>query len=71
MSGDLDHPERDPERRELVAEVRDPYGVVLTCIDSRAAPERVFGTGLDDLYVCARAGGRSARWSPGPSSAGP
>ncbi|MFF4391585.1 carbonic anhydrase [Streptomyces sp. NPDC001552] len=58
MSGDLDHPDRDPERRELVAEVRDPYGVVLTCIDSRVAPECVFGTGLGDLYVL-RTGGRA------------
>ncbi|MFE1869602.1 carbonic anhydrase [Streptomyces sp. NPDC059496] len=58
VSGDLDHPDRDPERRELVAGIRDPYGVVLTCIDSRVAPERVFGTGLGDLYV-PRTGGRA------------
>ncbi|WP_327381087.1 carbonic anhydrase [Streptomyces sp. NBC_01207] len=58
MSGDLDHPDRDPDRRELVAEVRDPYGVLLTCIDSRVAPERVFGTELGVLYVL-RTGGRA------------
>ncbi|MGW6573602.1 carbonic anhydrase [Streptomyces sp. NPDC054945] len=51
MSGGLDHPDRDPERRRLVAETQDPFGVVLTRIDSRVAPELVFDTGLGDLYV--------------------
>ncbi|MCX4717343.1 carbonic anhydrase [Streptomyces virginiae] len=58
MSGELDHPDRDPERRELVAEAQDPFGVVLTCIDSRVAPELVFDTGLGDLYVL-RTGGQA------------
>ncbi|MFF3090828.1 carbonic anhydrase [Streptomyces nojiriensis] len=58
VSGDLDHPDRDPERRELVAEAQDPFGVILTCIDSRVAPELVFDTGLGDLYVL-RTGGQA------------
>ncbi|MEU7606680.1 carbonic anhydrase [Streptomyces sp. NPDC041003] len=51
VDGELDHPDRDPERRQLVSGAQDPYGVVLSCIDSRVAPELVFDTGLDDLYV--------------------
>ncbi|MFE9629909.1 carbonic anhydrase [Streptomyces sp. NPDC006463] len=58
VSGDLDHPDRDPERRQLVAAAQNPFGVVLTCIDSRVAPELVFYTGLGDLYVL-RTGGQA------------
>ncbi|MFJ7586485.1 carbonic anhydrase [Streptomyces sp. NPDC097617] len=58
VSGNLEHPDRDPERRELVAEAQNPFGVVLTCIDSRVAPELVFDTGLGDLYVL-RTGGQA------------
>ncbi|MFG2987941.1 carbonic anhydrase [Streptomyces sp. NPDC048257] len=58
VNGDLEHPDRDPERRELVAAAQNPYGVVLTCIDSRVAPELVFDTGLGDLYVL-RTGGQA------------
>ncbi|WP_327134684.1 carbonic anhydrase [Streptomyces sp. NBC_01343] len=58
VSGSLDHPGRDPERRELTAEAQDPFGVVLSCIDSRVAPELIFDTGLGDLYVL-RTGGQA------------
>ncbi|WP_405792050.1 carbonic anhydrase [Streptomyces sp. NBC_00029] len=58
VSGDLDHPDRDPERRALVAAAQDPFAVILTCIDSRVAPELVFDTGLGDLYVL-RTGGQA------------
>ncbi|MEV0411277.1 carbonic anhydrase [Streptomyces sp. NPDC050448] len=58
VSGNLEHPDRDPERRELVAEAQDPFGVVLACIDSRVAPELIFDTGLGDLYVL-RTGGQA------------
>ncbi|MDQ0746571.1 carbonic anhydrase [Streptomyces africanus] len=55
--GKLQHPDRDPKRREFVAEAQDPYGVVLSCIDSRVPPELVFDTGLGDLFVM-RTGGQ-------------
>ncbi|MEW2417317.1 carbonic anhydrase [Streptomyces sp. NPDC046866] len=58
VSGELEHPDRDPERRELVAQAQNPYGVVLSCIDSRVAPELIFDTGLGDLYVL-RTGGQA------------
>ncbi|GAA3692334.1 carbonic anhydrase [Nonomuraea antimicrobica] len=52
----LRHPDRDPTRRQLLATSQQPYGAVLSCIDSRVPPELVFDTGLGDLYVM-RSGG--------------
>jgi carbonic anhydrase len=42
QEGDLRHPDRDPERREFVAAEQDPFGVILSCIDSRVPPELLF-----------------------------
>ncbi|MCO6007167.1 carbonic anhydrase [Actinoallomurus purpureus] len=58
VTGALQHPDRDPARRELLAAKQQPYGVVLSCIDSRVPPELVFDTGLGDLYVM-RTGGQA------------
>ncbi|MEU3724493.1 carbonic anhydrase [Streptomyces sp. NPDC031705] len=58
VDGSLQHPDRDPTRRRLVAEAQDPFGVVLACIDSRVPPELLFDTGLGDLYVL-RTGGQA------------
>ncbi|WP_424892761.1 carbonic anhydrase [Streptomyces sp. XH2] len=51
VNGNLQHPDRDPDRRQFVAQTQEPYGVVLSCIDSRVPPELLFDTGLGDLYV--------------------
>jgi carbonic anhydrase len=56
MTSALRHPDRDPTRRELLATGQQPYGAVLSCIDSRVPPELVFDTGLGDLFVM-RSGG--------------
>ncbi|MFF8024526.1 carbonic anhydrase [Streptomyces sp. NPDC007896] len=58
VSGDLRHPDRDPDRREFVAEKQEPFGAILSCIDSRVPPELLFDTGLGDLYVM-RTGGEA------------
>ncbi|MFF8783897.1 carbonic anhydrase [Streptomyces sp. NPDC015125] len=58
VSGDLQHPDRDPDRREFVAQEQQPFGSVLSCIDSRVPPELLFDTGLGDLYVM-RTGGEA------------
>lgn len=58
VSGDLQHPDRDPNRREFVAQAQVPFGSVLSCIDSRVPPELLFDTGLGDLYVM-RTGGEA------------
>ncbi|NNN33790.1 carbonic anhydrase [Streptomyces sp. S3(2020)] len=57
VDGTLQHPDRDPKRREFVAAEQDPYGVILSCIDSRVPPELLFDTGLGDLFVL-RTGGQ-------------
>ncbi|HXW20022.1 MAG TPA: carbonic anhydrase [Roseiarcus sp.] len=43
------------ERRALVAG-QNPYAGVLSCADSRVAPEYAFDAGLGDLFVCRVAG---------------
>jgi carbonic anhydrase len=58
VSGDLQHPDRDPTRREYVAQEQKPFGSILACIDSRVPPELIFDTGLGDLYVM-RTGGEA------------
>jgi carbonic anhydrase len=55
--GTLQHPDRDLARREFVSQEQDPYGVILSCIDSRVPPELLFDTGLGDLFVL-RTGGQ-------------
>lgn len=57
VNGTLQHPDRDPGRRRFVAAEQDPYGVILSCIDSRVPPELLFDTGLGDLFVL-RTGGQ-------------
>jgi carbonic anhydrase len=56
VKGTLRHPDRDPRRREFVAQEQKPYGVILSCIDSRVRPELVFDTGLGDLFVMCTGG---------------
>ncbi|WP_201304925.1 carbonic anhydrase [Streptomyces sp. GS7] len=58
VSGKLHHPDRDPDRRQLVAQEQKPFGAILSCIDSRVPPELLFDTGLGDLYVM-RTGGEA------------
>ncbi|MEX2969071.1 carbonic anhydrase [Streptomyces sp. C184] len=58
VSGNLEHPDRDPNRRQFVAMKQKPFGSVLSCIDSRVPPELLFDTGLGDLYVM-RTGGEA------------
>ncbi|MGV9247727.1 carbonic anhydrase [Streptomyces sp. NPDC003710] len=56
VSGDLRHPDRDPDRRQLVAQQQEPFAAILSCIDSRVPPELLYDAGLGDLYVM-RTGG--------------
>ncbi|GAA4040800.1 carbonic anhydrase [Streptomyces shaanxiensis] len=57
VDGSLQHPDRDPGRRQFVAQEQKPYGVILSCIDSRVPPELLFDTGIGDLFVM-RTGGQ-------------
>ncbi|MDA9463134.1 carbonic anhydrase [Bradyrhizobium sp. CCBAU 53415] len=42
--------------RPILVDGQNPYAAVLSCADSRVAPELVFDTGLGDLFVCRLAG---------------
>lgn len=57
VSGKLQHPDQDPARRKVLAPEQKPYGVIVSCIDSRVPPELVFDTGIGDLFVI-RTGGQ-------------
>jgi len=44
------------KRREELAKGQNPFAVVLTCADSRLAPELIFDQGLGDVFVVRVAG---------------
>ncbi len=51
MAGRYVHWHQSVERRREVARAERPHAVVVTCSDSRVAPELLFDQGLGDLYV--------------------
>ncbi|MBX3095991.1 MAG: hypothetical protein KF812_03940 [Fimbriimonadaceae bacterium] len=50
-TGNAEHPRQSANRREQMAETQSPFAVVLTCVDSRVAPEMVFDQGMGDLLI--------------------
>lgn len=50
------HPHQDAERRRRLSRGQQPWAVVVTCSDSRLAPEVIFDAGLGDLFVVRNAG---------------
>jgi carbonic anhydrase len=59
-AGDQVHPGEDPARRScLAANPQTPFASILSCSDSRVAPELIFDQGLGDLFV-ARVAGNTA-----------
>lgn len=55
-AGHAVHPHQDAARRAAVATKQAPRVVVLTCADSRVAPEVLFDQGMGDLFVVRIAG---------------
>ncbi len=50
------HPDQSEARRIEVANGQSPFAVILTCSDSRVAPELLFDQGLGSLFVIRLAG---------------
>jgi len=55
-SGTLQHPGQTTERRTELAKTQHPFAAIVSCSDSRVAPEIVFDQGLGDLFVVRVAG---------------
>jgi len=56
VAGQSSHPDQSNERRAALAGGQSPFAIVLTCSDSRVAPELFFDQGLGDLFVIRNAG---------------
>ena len=56
VEGNPQNPRRDSVRRIITAEGQKPYAIILTCSDSRVAPEVIFDEGLGDLFIVRVAG---------------
>jgi carbonic anhydrase len=56
VSGQLQHPHQDAQRRLETAAGQKPFAVIIGCADSRASPEILFDQGLGDLFVVRLAG---------------
>ena len=58
-SGEVLSQGQDATRRAAVSDTQTPYAVILSCSDSRVAPEIVFDDGIGDLFI-ARVAGNTA-----------
>ncbi len=56
VEGVASHPGQSVVRRKQLASGQAPFAIVLTCSDSRVAPELYFDQGLGDLFVVRNAG---------------
>jgi carbonic anhydrase len=56
VEGHPQSPRRDSVRRVVTADEQKPFAIILTCSDSRLAPEVIFDKGIGDLFVVRVAG---------------
>lgn len=56
VANKLLRPHRDAVRRQETFGGQNPFAVILTCSDSRVAPEILFDQGIGDLFVIRTAG---------------
>lgn len=56
VAGKPTRPNQDAARRTDVAKGQNPFAALISCADSRVAPELVFDQGLGDLFIVRVAG---------------
>ncbi|MCX6937122.1 MAG: carbonic anhydrase [Verrucomicrobia bacterium] len=56
VKGRMLHPDQTIGRRQDLAKGQQPFAIILTCSDSRVAPEVYFDQGLGDIFVIRTAG---------------
>lgn len=56
MAGNSEHPNQSLGRIKEISREQKPMAIILTCSDSRLAPEIIFDQGLGDLFVVRTAG---------------
>jgi carbonic anhydrase len=56
VRGQSASPRRSPEDFRVLAEAQYPQAVIVTCADSRVAPEILFDVGVGDIFVVRVAG---------------
>ena len=56
VAGEVTHPDQGADRRTAQAGGQTPFAVVLTCSDSRVAPELYFDQGIGSQFVIRNAG---------------
>lgn len=56
VAGHAEHPNQSVARRVEVVAGQEPFAVIVTCSDSRVAPELYFDQGIGDLFVVRDAG---------------
>ncbi len=56
ISGTTSGPNRDALRVKSVASGQEPFATILTCADSRVAPELLFDRGIGELFIIRVAG---------------
>ncbi|WP_309384905.1 carbonic anhydrase [Cerasicoccus frondis] len=61
MKGEKINPDRDKAARAKVAANQRPMAIILSCSDSRVAPEILFDAGVGDLFVIRLAGNTLTR----------
>jgi carbonic anhydrase len=61
VKGQPASPRRSPEDFRELAEAKYPKAVIVTCADSRVAPEILFDVGVGDIFVERVAGQRGKR----------
>ena len=56
VTGNLTHPNQNPDQRSVLVESQNPFAAILSCADSRVPSNIIFDQGLGDLFVVRVAG---------------